>query len=85
LPAIEGRAMGVNYGFEKLRFLSPVPAGARIRGRFRLESVAPRSPTEFLSRHSVTVEIEGAAKPALIAEWLTLTVMNPDHAKAVAK
>jgi acyl dehydratase len=85
LPAIEGRAMGVNYGFEKLRFLSPVPVGARIRGRFRLESVAPRSPTEFLSRHSVTVEIEGAAKPALIAEWLTLTVMNPDHAKAVAK
>src|SRR5580698_2579435 len=32
LPAIEGRAMGVNYGFEKLRFLSPVPVGARIRG-----------------------------------------------------
>ena len=85
LPAIEGRAMGVNYGFEKLRFLSPVPAGARIRGRFRLESVTPRSPTEYLSRNSVTVEIEGAAKPALIAEWLTLTVMNPDQAKAVAK
>jgi acyl dehydratase len=85
LPAIEGRAMGVNYGFEKLRFLSPVPAGARIRGRFRLESVTPRSPTEFLSRNGVTVEIEGAAKPALIAEWLTLTVMNPDHAKVFAK
>src|SRR5665213_2409439 len=37
LPRIDGLAMGVNYGFEKLRFLSPVPAGARIRGRFRLE------------------------------------------------
>ena len=85
LPAIEGRAMGVNYGFEKLRFLSPVPAGARIRGRFRLDSVTPRSPVEFLSRNSVTVEIEGAAKPALIAEWLTLTMMDADHAKAVAK
>jgi acyl dehydratase len=85
LPAVEGRTMGVNYGFERLRFLSPVPAGARIRGRFRLESVTTRSPAEFLSRHNVTVEIEGAAKPALIAEWLTLTVMNPDHAKAVAK
>ena len=85
LPAIDGRTMGVNYGFEKLRFVSPVPAGARIRGRFRLESVTARSPAEFLSRHNVTVEIEGAAKPALIAEWLTLTVMNPDHAKAVAK
>jgi acyl dehydratase len=82
LPDIEGRAMGVNYGFEKLRFLSPVPAGARIRGRFRLESVTPRSPVEFLSRSTVTVEIEGAAKPALVAEWLTLSVLNPDHAKA---
>lgn len=85
LPEIEGRAMGVNYGFDKLRFLSPVPAGARIRGRFRLESVTPRSPTEFLARNSVTVEIEGAAKPALVAEWLTLSVLKPDHAKVVAK
>ena len=85
LPDIEGRAMGVNYGFEKLRFLSPVPAGARIRGRFKLESVAPRSPTEFLLRHLVTVEIEGAVKPALVAEWLTLTVLGPDHAKVDAQ
>lgn len=85
LPEIEGRAMGVNYGFDKLRFLSPVPAGGRIRGRFTLESVTPRSPTEFLSRNIVTVEIEGAAKPALVAEWLTLFVLNPDHAKAGAK
>ena len=85
LPDIEGRAMGVNYGFEKLRFLSPVPAGARVRGRFKLESVTPRSATEFLSRNSVTVEIEGAAKPALVAEWLTLTVLNPEHAKGGAQ
>jgi acyl dehydratase len=85
LPEIEGRAMGVNYGFEKLRFLSPVPAGARIRGRFKLDSVTVRSPTEFLSRNIVTVEIEGAEKPALVAEWLTLSVLKPDHAKAGAK
>jgi acyl dehydratase len=85
LPEIEGRAMGVNYGFEKLRFLSPVRAGARIRGRFRLESVTPRSSTEFLSRNIVTVEIEGADKPALVAEWLTLSVLNPDHIKAADK
>jgi acyl dehydratase len=85
LPEIEGRAMGVNYGFEKLRFLSPVPAGARIRGRFKLESVTPRSSTEFLSRSHVTVEIEGGAKPALVADWLTLSVLHPDHAKVDAK
>jgi acyl dehydratase len=82
LPEIEGRAMGVNYGFEKLRFLSPVPAGARNRGRFKLESVTARSPIEFLSRNIVTVEIEGADKPALVAEWLTLSVLDADHAKA---
>jgi acyl dehydratase len=85
LPEIEGRAMGVNYGFEKLRFLSPVRAGARIRGRFRLESVTPRSSTEFLSRNVVTVEIEGADRPALVAEWLTLSILTPDHAKAGGK
>jgi acyl dehydratase len=81
LPRVDGLAMGVNYGLERLRFLAPVRAGARIRGRFRLESVTRRSSTEFLSRNSVTVEIEGKVKPALIAEWLTLFVLNPDHAK----
>jgi acyl dehydratase len=81
LPRVDGLAMGVNYGFERLRFLSPVRAGARIRGRFKLESVTPRSSTEFLARNSVTVEIEGKVKPALIAEWLTLFVLNPDHAE----
>jgi acyl dehydratase len=85
LPEIERRAMGVNYGFEKLRFLSPVPAGARIRGRFKLDSVTARSPIEFLSRNIVTVEIEGGAKPALVADWLTLSVLNPDYAKVVAR
>jgi acyl dehydratase len=84
LPAIEGRVMGVNYGFDKLRFLSPVPAGARISGRFRLESVTPRSASEYLFRTIVTVEIEGAAKPAIIADWLTLSVLDADHAKVGA-
>jgi acyl dehydratase len=85
LPDIEGRTMGVNYGFDKLRFLSPVPAGARIRGRFKLESVTPRSTREYLFRNIVTVEIEGAAKPALIAEWLTLSVLDAKHAEVGAR
>jgi acyl dehydratase len=84
LPRIEQLAMGVNYGFDKLRFLSPVPAGSRIRGRFKLESLTPRSPTEFLARSNVTVEIEGAAKPAVVADWLTLYVLNSEIAKADA-
>ena len=85
LPSVEGRAMGVNYGFDRLRFVSPVPAGRRIRGRFKLQSVTPRSPTEFLARYAATVEIEGADKPAIVAEWLTVLVMNPEHAKGGAK
>ncbi len=85
LPSVEGRAMGVNYGFDKVRFVSPVPAGARIRGRFKLESVTPRSPTEFLARHLATVEIEGAEKPAIVAQWLTVFVMIADRAARGAK
>jgi acyl dehydratase len=82
LPRPQGVAMGVNYGFEKLRFVAPVPAGGRIRGRFVLQAVTQRAPLEYQMRNSVTVEIEGSEKPALVAEWLTMYFMNPEHAKA---
>jgi acyl dehydratase len=72
MPVIEGTTMGVNYGFDKLRFLSPVRAGSRVRGRFTLTEAKLRKPTELLSRTSVTVEIEGEEKPALAADWLGL-------------
>jgi len=72
LPSIEGTAMSVNYGFDKLRFVSPVRSGSRVRGRFTLLEAKPRSPKELLSRTNVTVEIEGEAKPALVADWLGL-------------
>ena len=72
LPSVEGTAMSVNYGFDKLRFVSPVRSGSRVRGRFTLLEAKPRSPKELLSRTNVTVEIEGEAKPALVADWLGL-------------
>src|SRR3984885_10110648 len=72
LPRVEGLALGVNYGFDKVRFVAPVPAGARIRGRFRLQAIHRRSPTEVQAINNVTVEIEGAEKPALVAQWLSL-------------
>jgi len=72
---IEGVAMGVNYGFDKVRFVAPVRGGSRIRGRFKLESLTPRSPTEYQARNIVTVEIEGQTKPALVAEWLSIYIM----------
>lgn len=72
MPIIEGTSMGVNYGFDKLRFLSPVRSGSRVRGRFTLAEAKLRKPKELQSRTSVTVEIEGEEKPALIADWIGL-------------
>lgn len=72
MPAIEGTAMGVNYGFEKLRFISPVKSGKRIRGRFTLAKAEMRRPKELQSLTSVAVEIEGEDKPALVADWIGL-------------
>jgi acyl dehydratase len=76
LPAIAKRRMGVNYGFEKLRFLAPVPAGARVRGRFNLNACDERRPGEFQLKYGVTVEIENQDKPAIAAEWLVLAVVE---------
>ena len=64
--------MGVNYGFDRLRFVSPVRAGSRVRGRFTLTEATMRKPNELLSRTSVSVEIEGEQRPALVADWLGL-------------
>ena len=72
LPNIAGRSMGVNYGFDRLRMMSPVKADARIRGRFVLKALESKSPQQHQLIHSVTVEIEGADKPALAADWVTL-------------
>ena len=72
MPAIAGTTMGVNYGFDKLRFISPVRSGKRVRGRFVLAEARLRKPNELQSRTNVTVEIEGEDKPALVADWLGL-------------
>jgi acyl dehydratase len=73
LPAIQGRVMGVNYGFDKIRFVTPVRSGSRVRARFKLLEVTVRGPKEFMSRSEVAVEIEGSDRPALIAEWLGIS------------
>ena len=75
VPPLEGVMMGVNYGFDKLRFLAPVPAGSKVRGRFKLLSAEDRGGGRWLLKHEVTVEIEGGDKPALIAEWLGMQVV----------
>lgn len=68
----EGTRMGVNYGFGKVRFLAPVRAGKRVRGRFTLTSLEEKRPGQIQFVHAVTVEIEGEDKPGLIADWIGL-------------
>ena len=69
-PQIQGSAMSVNYGLNHLRFIAPVPAGARIRAQFTLIDADERKPGEITLTWGVSVEIEGQEKPALVAEWL---------------
>jgi acyl dehydratase len=76
LPAPAEAVISINYGFDKLRFLSPVRSGSRIRARFKLLEFAERRPGEMLSRYDVTIEIEGHDKPALAAQWLGVVVLG---------
>jgi len=69
-PAIEGTRTGVNYGFNRLRFVAPVRTGARVRGRFVLKDFELK-PDRWQAVHAVTVEIEGETRPAIVAEWVT--------------
>lgn len=62
--------MSVNYGFNKVRFLSPVRSGKRIRGHFKLLELDEKRPGQWQQTVEVTVEIEGEDKPALLAEWI---------------
>jgi len=78
LPKVKNTAMGINYGFEKIRFLMPVPSGSRLRGNIKLLECNERKPGEFLSRYDISVEIENVETPALVAEWLGLTVLKKD-------
>ena len=63
----EDMKIAVNYGLDRVRFVSPVMSGARVRGRFTLEEFEERAPGELMMRHSEVVEIEGQERPALTA------------------
>ena len=69
--AIEGTRMGVNYGLNKVRFTSPVPVGSRLRGRMTLLACEVIPGNGMQMTWQVTVEREGADKPACIAESIT--------------
>ena len=69
-PKIKGATMGINYGFDKVRFLAPVKVGSRVRGRFVLARLSRPKPQEVDIVWQSTVEIENGKRPALVAEWL---------------
>ena len=73
---LKNSVMGINYGFDKLRFINPVKVNSKIRGRFRLISAEEKNTNQWLLKHNITVEIAGEEKPALVAEWLGMTVVE---------
>ncbi len=77
LPKIREQTMGINYGFEKVRFMSPVKPGNRIRGHFILTEARFRGANMIMLTYEVTVEIEDERKPALTATWITITQFDP--------
>ena len=70
IPQIEGLKMGINIGFDKLRFLAPVKSNDRIRGIFKLSKITEKSPDVIKLTWSTKVEIKGNTKPALLAIWI---------------
>ncbi|HEY7775090.1 MAG TPA: MaoC family dehydratase [Kineobactrum sp.] len=70
----ENVVMGLNYGFDKVRFLTPVRAGKRVRAHMEILDVQEKDGGRFLVKQGITVEIEGEKNPALVAEWLSMVV-----------
>ena len=81
-PAIEGATMGVNYGGNRVRFLTPVRSGSRVRGRFTLLAFDQKRPGQWQQTNEFAVEIEGEEKPALIAEWISQIFVAPAAGQA---
>jgi acyl dehydratase len=79
VPRLEGSDIGINQGFDTLRFVAPVKTGSRIRTRFMLAKIKARPSGWVEVAHDVTIEIEGSAKPALTARWLTLAFVAPEQ------
>lgn len=74
--SIEGSYMGVNKGFDKVRFVAPVPVGSRIRCHTTVAEINQKKPGQYDFKMDVLVEIEGGDKPALVAEWLSVQMVN---------
>lgn len=74
VPPIDDVKASLNYGFNSVRFLAPVPAGSDVRARVVLNGCEDKDGGRLLLAFGVTIEIRGAEKPALVAEWLTMLI-----------
>ena len=72
---LEGTKMGLNYGLDKVRFLSPVPVNSEVRIRMKCINVTEKNPGQFLTKIEVTMEIKGIEKPAFVAETLSMFIV----------
>jgi acyl dehydratase len=73
---IKGITMGVNKGFDKVRFVSPVRVGSKIRCHAKVIDIKEKRPGQFDFKTEVSIEIEGEDKPALVAEWLAVQMVS---------
>lgn len=85
LPKVREQTMGINYGFEKIRFMSPVRTGKRIRGHFTLAEARFRGSGMMMTSYDVSIEIENERRPALTATWITIIQFDPKDRPEVAK
>ena len=72
---LEGTKMGLNYGLDKVRFLSPVPVNSEVRIRMKCIDVTEKNPGQYLAKTEVTMEIKGVEKPAFVAETLSMFIV----------
>mgnify|MGYP001177201221 CR=1 FL=1 len=70
------KSVQINYGFDRVRFISPVLCGVRVRGAFSLQSVTMNKSNEVRQVYGLTIEIENASRPAVIADWIVLTIFD---------
>ena len=72
----ENIVMGLNYGFDKIRFLAPVRVGKRVRANVEIMDITQKDDNRFLVKQGISVEIEGEDTPALVAEWLSMVIVG---------
>jgi acyl dehydratase len=84
LGADEG-GYALNYGFDRLRLVEPVPVNSRIRAHFTLLEWTEGRPGEVRCKYGVSIEIEGNSRPALVAEWLGMWITGEGHRRIESK